>query len=84
LLELICTAAVAVLALCAYATVASALRRRRAPAATPAATDPHERVLYLVRSGRRLAAIREARELTGGDVAAAVALVERLESGSGR
>jgi hypothetical protein len=83
MLELICTVAVAVLALCAYAAFRSALRRRRAPAAARAA-DPYERVLSLVRSGRRLAAVREAQELTGGDVAAAVALVERLDSGSGR
>jgi Tfp pilus assembly protein FimT len=84
MLELICTVAVAVLALCAYAAFRSALRRRRAPAAARAAADPYERVLSLVRSGRRLAAVREAQELTGGDVAAAVALVERLDSGSGR
>lgn len=84
MLELICAAVVAVVALCAYAVVRSALRRRRAPATTPSAIDPHERVLSLVRSGRRLAAMREAKELAGGDVADAVAFVERLESGSGR
>jgi hypothetical protein len=81
MLMLICSIAFAVFLLCAYAAVRGALRRRHAPAAAPAS---EEAVLALLRSGRRVAAVSRAKELTDGDTEAALALVERLETDAGR
>ncbi|MGW1162858.1 hypothetical protein ACWD5Q_01200 [Streptomyces sp. NPDC002513] len=80
MLKLICSIAVAVLLLCAYAGVRGALRRRHAPTVAPTSATSHEAVLSLLRSGHRVAAVRRARELTDGDTEAALALVERLEA----
>jgi hypothetical protein len=81
MLKLICSIAFAVLLLCAYAAVRSVLRRRHVPAVAPAS---EEAVLSMLRSGRRVAAVSRAKELTDGDTEAALALVERLETDAGR
>ncbi len=66
---------VAAAALIAAARAAAARRREG-----PEPTEPRERVRYLLRRGRRLAAVKVAREVVGGDLSRARAYVERVES----
>ena len=83
--QMLATIAVAALTLCVISIVRAALRRRGPDPARPAdPPDPEQRVLMLLQSGQRIAAVRQAATLTDGDMAAALAYVERLEAGSGR
>ncbi|WP_030683577.1 hypothetical protein [Streptomyces cellulosae] len=85
MLQLLCTIAVAALALCVISLVRAALRRRGPDLDRQSGpADPEQRVLMLLGSGQRIAAVRQAATLTDGDMAAALAYVERLEAGSGR